>query len=327
MWGMRDHATTRDYGHRVLGEREAIPAMLELFEKSGIHATWATVGFLMCDGRDELLARAPEDLPTYADPRLSNYSYLDEVGVSERVDPYYFAPSMVRRILQCPDQEIATHSYSHYYCLEPGQTDDQFRADLRAATAQLREWNIDCRSIVFPRNQYDRRHLELCAAEGLSAFRGTETNWMYLPGNGAAQSLARRAARLADTYLPLSGSNAVEPCSGDPLTNVRSSRFLRPYKPGLKSLEEMRLSRICRAMRQAAISGSVFHLWWHPHNFGADITENMAFLRRILESYRQLADEYGMTSATIAETADAWAAQRAFPPVARASPTLAEAQG
>src|SRR3546814_12173629 len=77
------------------------------------------------------------------------------------------APSMVRRILQCPDQEIATHSYSHYYCLEPGQTDDQFRADLRAATAQLREWNIDCRSIVFPRNQYDRRHLELCAADGL----------------------------------------------------------------------------------------------------------------------------------------------------------------
>src|SRR3546814_3144067 len=94
---------------------------------------------------------------------------------------------MVRRILQCPDQEIATHSYSHYYCLEPGQTDDQFRADLRAATALLREWNIDCRSIVFPRNQYDRRHLELCAAEGLSAFRGTETNWMYLPGNGRSE--------------------------------------------------------------------------------------------------------------------------------------------
>src|SRR3546814_18074249 len=121
--------------------------MLELFEKSGIHATWATVGFLMCDGRDELLARAPEDLPTYADPRLSNYSYLDEVGVSERVDPYYFAPSMVRRILQCPDQEIATHSYSHSYCLEPGQTDDQFRADLRAATHKLREWTLACRSI------------------------------------------------------------------------------------------------------------------------------------------------------------------------------------
>src|SRR3546814_6241212 len=93
--------------------------------------------------------------------------------------------------------------------------------------------------------------------------------------------------------------------------NVRSSRFLRPYKPGLKSLEEMRLSRICRAMRQGAISGSVFHLWWHPHNFGADLAENMAFLRRITERYRQLADENGTTSATIAETAAAWAAKRA----------------
>src|SRR3546814_9234323 len=78
---------------------------------------------------------------------------------------------MVRRILQCPDQEIATHSYSHYYCLEPGQTDDQFRADLRAATAQLREWNIDCRSIVFPRNQYDRRRSEEHTSELQSLMR------------------------------------------------------------------------------------------------------------------------------------------------------------
>src|SRR3546814_6778680 len=93
----------------------------------------------------------------------------------------------------------------------------------------LREWNIDCRSIVFPRNQYDRRHLELCAAEGLSAFRGTETNWMYLPGNGAAQSLARRAARLADTYLPLSGSNAVEPCRSEEHTSELQSLMRLSY--------------------------------------------------------------------------------------------------
>src|SRR3546814_13825393 len=106
--------------------------MMVLYAESGLRVTWDTVGFLMCDGLDELLARAPEDLPTYADPRLSNYSYLDEVGVSERVDPYYFATSMVRRILQCTDQEIATHSYSHYSCLEPGQTDDQFRADRKS---------------------------------------------------------------------------------------------------------------------------------------------------------------------------------------------------
>ena len=36
--------------------------------------------------------------PTYADPRQSSYHYLGEAGASEREDPYYFAPSMVRRI-------------------------------------------------------------------------------------------------------------------------------------------------------------------------------------------------------------------------------------
>src|SRR3546814_13546850 len=80
---------------------------------------------------------APEERPTYADRRLSNYEYLDEVGQSEREDPYYFAPSMARTILNCPHQELATHSCSHYYSLEPGQTDAQFTADLRAAVAQI----------------------------------------------------------------------------------------------------------------------------------------------------------------------------------------------
>src|SRR3546814_9923768 len=75
------------------------------------------------DGLDELRARAAEERPTYADRRLSNYEYLDEVGQSEREDPYYFAPSMARTILTCPHQELATHSFSHYYSLEPGQTD------------------------------------------------------------------------------------------------------------------------------------------------------------------------------------------------------------
>src|SRR3546814_2926148 len=130
---------------------------------------------------------APEERPTYADRRLSNYEYLDEVGQSEREDPYYFAPSMARTILTCPHQELATHSFSHYYSLEPGQTDAQFTADLRAAVAQLHDWKLECRSIVFPRNQYADRHLDICAAEGLTAFRGAELSWMYRPGNLADQ--------------------------------------------------------------------------------------------------------------------------------------------
>ncbi|MDQ4086449.1 MAG: polysaccharide deacetylase family protein [Pseudomonadota bacterium] len=303
MWGVRDKASKEQYGSRVLGEREAIPAMLDLFERRGIHATWAVVGMAMCDGVDELLARAPDERPSYADPRQSTYSYLSEAGPSERQDPYYFAPSMIRRIAACPNQEICTHTFSHYYCLEPGQTPAQFAADLDAARKQLADWGLSCRSIVFPRNQYTATHLELCAEKGINVFRGNERSWFYRSVTNGEQVPLRRLGRLVDTYLPVSGSNFADPVREGPVINVPSSRLLRAYNRRLRHIEALRLNRITSTMRRAAKAGSVFHLWWHPHNFGADTDENVGFLSRVLDEYRRLRDQYGMTSATMSEAA------------------------
>jgi hypothetical protein len=305
MWGVRDKRSKEDYGRQVLGEREAIPAMLDLFERVGIHATWAVVGMAMCDGRDELLARAPEERPTYADPRQSTYSYLDEAGASEKLDPYYFAPSMIRRVAACPGQEICTHTFSHYYCLEPGQTTAQFAADLEAACRQLADWGLECQSIVFPRNQFAPKHLGVCAANDIHVFRGNERSWFYESATSSEQVPLRRLGRLVDTYLPLSGANPADPIPEGPVVNVPSSRLLRAYNHKLRSIEGLRLNRITSAMTKAAKAGSVFHLWWHPHNFGADTAENMHFLTRVLGHFVRLRDRYGMTSATMAEAAAA----------------------
>jgi len=296
MWGVRDGRTKEAYGHRVLGERQAVPAILAAFERWGIRATWATVGFAMCDGRDELMARAPNDRPTFADARRSNYSYLDEAGGSERDDPYYFAPSLVREIASCPGQEIATHTFSHYCTLEPGQTEDQFSADLDVAMRQMDDWKLDCRSIVFPRNQYSAGYLRSCAARGLKTFRGTERRC-----NGRGR--ATRALRLFDTFVPLTGANTAKPSNENGLVNLPSNRFLRPFENRFASLECLRLRRITSAMTAAAKRGEVFHLWWHPHNFGADLGENMLMLRRVLSHFRRLEGDYGMRSATMAEAA------------------------
>lgn len=67
LWGVRDHADRDSYGRNVLGAREAIPRILEMFEKHGISATWATVGFLFCESRDELMEILPPPRPA---PRL-----------------------------------------------------------------------------------------------------------------------------------------------------------------------------------------------------------------------------------------------------------------
>src|SRR5262249_56636013 len=82
-----------------------------------------------------------------------------------------------------------------------------------------------------------------------------------------------------------------------------ASRFLRPVGKSAV-LERLRLQRITSAMETAARRRKLFHLWWHPHNFGADLQGNLAFLRAILDCFRGLHESYGMRSMTMAALAE-----------------------
>ena len=57
-------------------------------------------------------------------------------------------------------------------------------------------------------------------------------------------------------------------------------------------------------MTQAAKAGEIYHLWWHPHNFGWHPKENLKDLEQILQHYQYLHEEYGMQSLTMGELAD-----------------------
>jgi hypothetical protein len=299
MWGVRDHATRESYGGNVLGGRKAIPTMLDLFQRRGIRATWATVGALLCESKDELLARAKE-----AEAGGSRIAGLEDIGSDERRDPYYFGASLARLIASCEGQEIGTHTFSHRCALEQEETVEGFAADVAAALTQLNAWKIRCRSIVFPRNQYGPAHLEACRALGLSHFRGNERAWFYAPAPGREQTKVRRLCRLADSYIDLSGPNIAQPGRGDePLANVASSRFLRPFDRRLAPLDGFRLRRIEKAMQAPAKWGGTFHLWWHPENFGRNLAENLAILTKILELFDKLQAKHGMQSRAMHEIA------------------------
>jgi len=299
MWGVRDHATRDTYGANVLGGREAIPRILELFERYGIRATWATVGLLMAESRDEMMASLPpEELrPRYDNPRLSSYSYLDEVGEDERRDPHYYGMSLVRRIMDCPGQEIGTHTHTSYYPLESGPTIKNFEADLVAAIALAQQRNLTLRSIVFPRNQYDATHLAVCAQQGISAYRGNETFWPYRAAPVAQHTLPRRALRLADAYTGLLGAKTspLNPAEGQG-SDIRASQFLRPKTGMLRLVHPLHIRMIKRALTQAARTAQRYHLWWHPHNFGLKTADNLAALTDILVHFQRLAADYGMVS-------------------------------
>src|SRR6187402_3567822 len=118
MWGVRDHRTIDDYGQNILGARKAIGEMLKLFDKYDIHVTWATVGLLFYDDKKTLLGDLPTKLPSYTKQVYSPYPSLDGIGENEQSDPYHFGLSLIKQIQAVPFQEISTHTYSHYYCLE-----------------------------------------------------------------------------------------------------------------------------------------------------------------------------------------------------------------
>jgi hypothetical protein len=116
----------------------------------------------------------------------------------------------------------------------------------------------------------------------------------------------RRAGRLLDSYVSLSGDALMEwrdIVQPNGLCNVAASAFLRPYRPAMRMFEPLRRARLLRSMREAAKQQKIFHLWWHPHNFGGHVDENIAFLRTLLREYRQLERQYGMRSLTMAGTA------------------------
>lgn len=302
-WGMRDRRTLDRSRDGLARTREVVPRLLDTFRRHDVHATWATVGLLFCDGRAEALEASPRRKPTYADPNLSPYPFI--ASVEERDAEVLFAPDLVQRILETPGQELATHTFSHYYCLEPGQTAEQFREDVLAAQRLARaKFGRTLESLVFPRNQAGADAIAALKGTGILCYRGNQTAWCYRPRNRTRDASLARAARLLDTYLDVSGPNTYRlPAPEEAPTNLPASRFLRPCSPRLRHLEPLRLRRITRAMEAAARKGEVFHLWWHPENFAAHPEENFGFLERVLDAFDELHGRRGMRSLTMAEAA------------------------
>jgi peptidoglycan/xylan/chitin deacetylase (PgdA/CDA1 family) len=304
-WGVRDKRSIADYRDNLLGVRQAVPALLRLFEQFSIHATWATVGLLFCSGREDALRCSPELKPTYGQARFSPYGDSSTWGSDEQQDPFRFAPSLIDAIARTPHQEIASHTFSHFYCLESGQRREEFDADLAAAVAVAARRGIALKSIVFPRNQVNLAYLPSCARAGLRSYRGTLQRGLYAPRNEQAQSPLVRGQRLLDNYVPLSGerSTTLADLGREAPFNIAASSFLRPHAKRLSLLEGRRLQRIVSELTDAAKNGRVYHLWWHPHNFGRNLAENISFLSKLLGQFAELRALYGIQSVSMDELA------------------------
>lgn len=307
MWGVRDHRSIADYGASVLGVREAIPRLLKDFKTYGIEATWATVGLLFARNHQEMMDYSPALKPGYHRSELSPYAAIaDLAGQSEDQNPYFFGRSLVDQILEAGTHEMSCHTYSHYFCLEPGQTPGEFKADIMANIAIAESAGATMKTIVFPRNQWSEDYVDAVVECGLVAFRGNQGGYMYRSRSGEGNTLAVRGLRLLDGALPIAErTDFVAPSTYRGAMNIPASRFLRPWKPKLRHYNALHIRRIQNEMTRAARSGTHYHLWWHPHNMGCHAEGNFAQLEQILRHYRTLHTQYGMESSTMLDTAKA----------------------
>ena len=228
---------------------------------------------------------------------------LDQIGENEQDDPFHFGYSLFEMIINSP-HEICTHTFSHYYCLETGQTAAEFDADIKAAKKIAEAKGINLTSIVFPRNQVNAAYMAVLKNNGIRVYRGNPTSWIYRPRKFSAEVLFIRLCRLLDTYFPISGYNTSRVAGSKDLpVNIPAGHFLKPYDKRFAWLEHLKLKRIMNEMTKAAQRGDIYHLWWHPHNFGINLNKNMNNLSVILDHYQLLNKKYGFENKTMQEAA------------------------
>jgi hypothetical protein len=299
-WGVCDTQTLASYGRNIMGARAAIPRLLALFRQHGLRATWATVGMIMCRNYDHWHNVRPKVLPAYARAGISPYSM--ESFIKKHVE-LFFARPLVEHIMATDGQELATHTYSHFYCNETGATPQQFAADLACARGLAADMGTQLRSIVLPRNQIIQKFLSVLPEAGIKVYRGNSAHWLYRNGNTVPGGIAGRMVRFADACFPLSGKRSVCAQRNGALVNVPASAFLYAWSSRHRRLSAMRLDRLKQDMTEAAKTGKVFHLWWHPHNFGRELDGNLVLLEAVLQHFHLLSDRYGMENRCMADFA------------------------
>lgn len=305
MWGQIDHEQKDGYGlTNVKNVPKVVEEMLQLFGRYGVHATFATVGMMMYENAHELMSDIPDVRPSYKNTLYSPYenNYIQDIKKDEEC--LFFCPELIDDIRNHQGMEIGTHTYCHYYCWADGQNAEQFESDIsKAIDLAKKKYGIQLTSIIFPRNEVSPDYLRIAAKYGIKCYRGNADHFFEKPKN-KFHGYYIRMCRLLDTYINLNRTGVsyseIDKDTNLPY-NIKASRFLRPWFPKLAFLESLHLMRIKHEIIDAAKRGEMYHIWWHPHNMGADMDKNLRMLESILKCYSECHIKYGMQSYNMSE--------------------------
>lgn len=305
LWGLAgwDDEHLKAYERNVDNANDALLQIVKMLEEYGMKLTVAYVGAMNNSSVKGLMDEKDGFDAKYNTSIFSSFN--SSVPYAEKVNKpsLLFAKDIIGELKGLSHVELASHTYSHYYCLEDGQTKEMFEKDVKLACLNAEKIGLKLRSIILPRNQIQHDYMAVCKDRGITHYRGTLNNWLYKTEKTKSRFSMKGALRFLDTYINISGSNAysMSEYKDDVLVNVPGSRFLRPFSAKMSFFERLKIKRIKSSMTYAAKHGLVYHLWWHPHNFGTNTAENMDNLKSLCEHYVFLKNKYGFNSSTMSE--------------------------
>jgi len=276
-WGRIDNPQQKEFYPLLEKTSEVIKRLRVLFDLYNIPVTWACVGRLIEDPNNATPAYSSE-LSRYFPKINSQTIYSSKTPLNDVDNSFINRPDILIEIQQAKvAHEIATHTYNHMFFNEVLDK-SLIEEDLKAVTNLHSKIKHPAKSIIFPKNQ--ENHFDLIKAAGIENYRGeTVERFGYLP------PFFKKIARQLDAFLPVSPATVLPYTGPNGLVNIPGTKLFATSHLGFKKHYPVNMLAIksINGLKRAIRRKEVFHIWWHPFNFGFKTEEHFHALEKVLE--------------------------------------------
>jgi peptidoglycan/xylan/chitin deacetylase (PgdA/CDA1 family) len=276
-WGWVATGRHRQTIDRLTRGREAMSRVLDLFDRFGTPATWATVGHLFLSACDRQDGRPHPEITRPEYGWRGEDWYRDDPASALPDAPLWYGPDLLADVRsRAVGHEIGSHSFSHIVFGDPGCSRDAAAADVAAAVDAAAGTGVTLRSFVFPR--HSPGHIDVLRDHGFSVYRGDLLEPFIALPKGARQPL--RLLAMVGSLTP----RTTAPIPDRGLVHVPASmHFALPASPvGLAVTWRMLARRAIRGIRRAERRREVFTMFFHDHNFGVRTDDHLRALDGVL---------------------------------------------